>query len=309
MQSPAIWTSRKSILPPSILPLPKERHRRFGFPTRGPLSPFEEEEWRKRRRYASFTSPGNPNPHRGFNYLSGDPGQTDPLWLSVVFLGHFDLTSPPDSSQYANTLSSAVGVGVSASDSVFGGASLLSPGTLNTDFYRYNSQAAYVDWNGSVTYEGFFKFVSGAGLRTLANWRQTSTNDTILNSNGASQLTLLAHGTTYNFGAVANGVWHYFAFCGSLPFNGQASGYLDIGLTGTATRVINLATGWQAPGAAALVAPVSVTMLARDAIGFPPPALQANAFIDEMRLTANLTVSVARYSGATMPTPTVAFQM
>ena len=249
----------------------------------------------------SFTSPGQINPHRGFNWLFADQGvpSTDPLFGLVALLTHFD-TVPGllvDSSSNAfiltqNNVLRPAGLGVPK----WGDAScdptlsvpqdlsgLLTP--LSTAFAQ-NAGVAF-------TWEFWMRVVTAPpvfNVQMLTVQRADTTDSTrvIINVDGTVTGLLWGSLVTYSAASVVGTGWNFYA--GSVQ-GGQARTYFN------GVRVTDTAGGVpDEPGVAK-----QVVIGRANGAGTGTGSWQ----VDELRITIGGTDP--RYTGPTCPVPTGPF--
>ena len=284
MHSPAIWTPRKSlILPRHDIAAPgRVRH---------PIP-----------RRASFISPGNPNPHRGFNYLSGDTGgESDPFFAFVKLLVHFDsssgflLDSGPLNlviSQIDPTRAAGQGTGK------FGDASLDPTLSVPQDLSGLTTgqvAAFALVANLPITIEFWLRIVASPpvfnmDMPTMRDAALTINSRLLINQTGTVQATL--YSAPLNFSGVSEVGTGYQFYAMTVDNVGVVRSYYNGNLVTTN------------PGPAAPNGPGGtqrVDLGNVNAAGTGTGSWQ----IDDFRLTIGGTD--ARYTGASFPVPTAAF--
>lgn len=289
MHAPAILTPRKSlILPPSgIAPrwsnrLPAGRRR-----------PVQR---------ASFISPGNPNPHRGFNYLSGDlGGDSDPFFAFVRSLMHFDLApgllADSSANAFAYTQNNPARP-ASLGNPKFGTNSIdcttAVPVDLSGILSPLSTQFADQNTPWPITLEFWFRCVTAPptfAIECMFWERADTTSNTrfVLNPSGTTTGLTRGAAVTYSAVSVVDSLWHFYAT--TVDNAQQARTYFDgVKVSDTTAAVADQ------PGVAK-----RLTIGRANAIGTGVGSWQ----FDDVRFT--LGGSQARYTGATCPIPTAAF--
>ena len=252
---------------------------------------------------ASFISPGQVNPHRGFNYLFGDVGQADPFAAQVIFLSHFD-TSTQNIALGINA-DSNLNVAVSLAQQKFGVGSLLCTPVTAGDYLRYPVNSRYLDLNGpSFTIEGFVRPTSfGVQRQILHFWRDFAGGTVFVQISAAGVLSLTWQGTNLSTVAVLTlNDWNYFAFSKPVGVGSTARSYLALG--GAATATLRATTAMPSPDP--MIAGTGLGLMNEMSLGVGTTRPMAG-WIDDLRVTASTTAAANRYTAASFPVPTEAF--